>query len=377
MGKKVTSRGTKNDRAPIRYAVAGLGYIAQVAVLPAFKHAPNSKLVALISSDIDKVKKLSKKYKVEHTGDYVNFEECLDQAQVDAVYIATPNVFHRDLAIRAAAMGVHVLCEKPLATTVTDAELIVAAAKRNQVKLMTAYRLHFEAANLNAIKLVKSGKIGDIKYFTSEFSMQVKKGNIRLKEDLGGGPLFDLGIYCINAARYIMGDEPVEVMGMDTCSNDARFTEVEETFSGTLRFSGGRMASFTTSFGASDAGYYEVVGTKGKLRVEPAFEYAEALGHKLTVGGRTTFKIYGKRDQFAAELIYFSDRITRDAAVEPSGEEGLADLRVIEALKESAETGTLVAVEGVERAMHPNMNQNIERPPVREPELIHATSPSH
>lgn len=375
MGKKASSTRTKNDVAPVRYAVAGLGYIAQVAVLPAFKHAQNSELVALISGDPSKLKKLSKKYGVSVSGDYDDLEEILDQAQVDALYIATPNTLHKELALRAAAMGVHVLCEKPLATTVSDGEAIVAACRKSGVKLMTAYRLHFEAANLKAIEMVRDGKIGDIKYFSSEFSMQVKKGNIRLQEELGGGPLFDLGIYCINASRYIMGQEPLEVFGMDASSNDPRFSEVEETFSGSLRYPQGKLASFTCSFGAADAGYYEVVGTKGKLRVEPAFEYAEELCLTLTVDGKSTTKTFAKRDQFAAELIYFSECIAHNRAVEPSGEEGVADLRVIQALRASAVRGTVVDVEPVRRSLRPKMDQNIRRPPVRKPELFHVKQP--
>lgn len=377
MGKKSSSSRTKNDAAPVRYAVAGLGYIAQVAVLPAFKHAANSELVGLISGDPEKLKQLSKQYGVEYTAAYEGFEECLDTAQADAVYIATPNTLHKDLALRAAAMGVHVLCEKPLASTARAAEVIVQSARRNKIKLMTAYRLHFEAANLRAIEAVRQGKIGDIRYFTSEFSMQVKRGNIRLQGQMGGGPLLDLGIYCINAARYIMGAEPLEVVAMDASSSDARFKEVEETFSGIMRFNGGRISTFTCSFGASNAGFYEVVGTKGKLRVDPAFEYSEGLKHTFTIDDKSTTKKFGKRDQFAAELIYFSDRIIDGQPIEPSGEEGLADLRVIDALRESAECGAVIPVEQVNRQLRPRIKQNIKRPPVREPKLIHASSPHH
>ncbi len=377
MGKKSSRARTKKEVRAIRYAVAGLGYIAQIAVLPAFKHASeNSELVALISSDQAKRKKLAKKYGVECTGDYDDLEQCLEEAQVDAIYIATPNTLHKGLAVRAAEMGVHILCEKPLATTVHDGEAIIAAARKNGVKLMTAYRLHFEAANLEAIETVRSGKLGDIRYFNSEFSMQVQPGNIRLQEDMGGGPLFDLGIYCLNASRYMMGGEPLEVMAMDANSGDKRFSEVEETLSAIMRFAGGKLATFTTSFGATNAGFYELVGTKGKLRVEPAFEYAEGLKHTLTIGDKTKTMNFSKRDQFAAELIYFSHCITNDEQVEPSGEEGLADLRVIEALKESAATGIVVPVEGVRRSLRPRKKQNIRRPPVRPPQLYHATAPS-
>lgn len=376
MGKKSSRSRTKKEVEKVRYAVAGLGHIAQIAVLPAFQHAENSQLVCLISGDNAKLGKLSKQYGVTCTGGYDDLEECLEKAEVDAVYIATPNSLHKHLAVRAARMGVHVLCEKPLEASVRAAEAIVLAARHFKVKLMTAYRLHFEAANLEAIETARSGKLGEIKYFTSEFSMQVTKGNIRVQGELGGGPLLDLGIYCLNAARYILGDEPLEVMAMDATTQDARFREVEETLSAILRFPRGKLATFTTSFGAADGGFYEIVGTKGKLRVEPAFEYAEPLKHTLTVGGKSSTKEFKKRDQFAAELVYFSDCILNDKPVEPSGSEGLADVRVIEAIRRSAARGTVVPVNPVRRMLRPSRRQNIERPPVRPPELFHAQPPS-
>lgn len=377
MGKKSSQMRTKNEVAAVRYAVAGLGYIAQIAVLPAFRHAQeNSELVALISGDDAKLSKLSRDYGVACTGDYDDFEQCLEESQADAVYIATPNSLHRDLAVRAAEMGVHILCEKPLASNWRDAKAMLAAARHNGVKLMTAYRLHFEAANLEAIELVRSGKLGDIKYFNSEFSMQVKKDNIRLSGELGGGPLLDLGIYSLNAARYLLREEPVEVTAMAARSQDQRFAEVEETFAAILRFPAGKLATFTTSFGATDSGFYEIVGTQGKLRVEPAFEYAEALKHTLTVAGKSTTKSYSKRDQFAAELIYFSDCVIGNKLVEPSGEEGLADLRVIAALKESAREGHSVRLRPAFRVLRPSREQSIERSFVRPPRLIHAQAPS-
>src|SRR5204863_3399623 len=167
------------------------GHIAQVAVLPAFVHARrNSRLTAIVSGDRTKRREIAKRYRLDRAFGYDEFDECLQS--VDAVYIALPNSMHADYTIRAARAGVHVLCEKPLAISVRECEEMVEAAEKHRVRLMTAYRLHFEKANLAALEAAKSGKLGDLRAFSSTFSMQVRKDNIRTKRRLGGGPLFDL-----------------------------------------------------------------------------------------------------------------------------------------------------------------------------------------
>src|SRR3954471_19928456 len=212
----------QTNQKKIRYAVVGLGHIAQVAVLPAFAHAENSELAALVSDDPEKLEKLGRKYKVRGRFSYDRFEECLEG--VDAVYIAVPNHLHREYTERAASRGVHVLCEKPMAVTEEDCLSMIRVAEANRVKLMVAYRLHFEEANLKAIDLVQSGKLGDARLFDSVFTMQVKEGDIRLgPRDLGGGTLYDIGIYCINAVRNLFGAEPMEVTAFISNNGDPRF----------------------------------------------------------------------------------------------------------------------------------------------------------
>ena len=181
---------------------------------------------------------------------------------------------HRDYTVRACRAGIHVLCEKPLAVSESDCEEMINAAAENGVKLMTAYRLHFEQANMKAVEIAQSGKLGELRAFNSVFTMQVKDGDIRLQKDLGGGTLYDIGIYCINAARYLFQDEPIEVFGFSANNGEKRFKEVDEMFSAILRFPDERLASFTTSFGASDVSAYQIVGTEGDLRVDPAYEFA-------------------------------------------------------------------------------------------------------
>lgn len=359
----------------VRYAVVGAGHIAQVAVLPAFAHAKkNSRLVAIVSGDRTKRRELARRYQLENVYDYDDYEKCLDT--VDAVYIALPNSMHAEYTIRAAQAGVHVLVEKPMAVTADECRTMIAACRRNRVKLMVGYRLHFETINLRAIDMVRGGAIGDPKFFASSFSMTVRRGDIRTRRAMGGGTLYDIGVYCINAARYLFQAEPIEVMAMSTHGGGARLAEIDETTAGILRFDQDRVASFVTSFNAADVAEFRIVGTKGQLHADPAYEYAEGLSLTSTVDGKSRTTSIGKRDQFAPELLHFSDCILRDATPEPSGEEGLQDVRIVQALYESARTGKAVRLPAHREARRPTGRQRIVRPGVRKPPLVKARSAS-
>src|SRR5262245_19354729 len=362
-------------RGPIRYAVVGLGHIAQVAVLPAFAPASRtSRLAALVSDDEQKRRIVGRKYQVDDTYTYDQYDECLKK--VDAVYIALPNSMHAEYTIRAAAAGVHVLCEKPMAVTVEECDAMIGACRRHRVKLMIAYRLHFEEINLGAIDVVRKGRIGEPKFFTSSFSMTVREENIRTDRELGGGTLYDIGVYCINAARHLFRSEPTEVMALSVNSGVVKLAEIDESTGAVLRFEGERLASFVTSFNAGDVASYRIVGTRGHLRVDPAYEYAEGLAYELTIDGKTTRKRIGKRDQFAPELLYFSDCIRRNREPEPSGADGLQDVRIVQALYESAETGQIVQIPPLRVANQPTARPRIRRPGIQKPELVNAKSAS-
>lgn len=359
----------------VRYAVVGLGHIAQVAVLPAFAHAQrNSTLVAVVSDDRTKRREITKRYRLDHAYSYDDYEECL--TEVDAVYIALPNSMHAEYTVRAAKAGVHVLCEKPMAVTARECERMIAACRDARVKLMIAYRLHFEALNLSAIDVVRRGQLGDVKFFASSFSMKVRRGDIRTKREYGGGTLYDIGVYCINAARNLFRAEPTEVSAVSVNSGVSSLADIDETTAATLRFENGRVATFVTSFNAADVSAYRIVGTKGHLHADPAYEYAEGLKYTLTVDGRTRTKTTGKHDQFAPELLYFSDCIVNDRAPEPSGEEGLQDVRIIEALYESARRQRPVALPTFHKRVRPTARQRISRPGVKKPELVKVQSAS-
>jgi predicted dehydrogenase len=369
---------TSREGGRVRYAVVGLGYISQVAVLPAFAHArKNSELVALFSDDPEKLKKLGKKYAVKDLYGYDEYERGLQEARVEAVYIGLPNDMHREYTERAARLGVHVLCEKPMAVTSRDCEAMIETARAHDVRLMIAYRLHFDRANLKAVEILQSGRLGEPRFFSSDFSMQVRdEDNIRLKKERGGGTLYDIGIYCINAARYLFRDEPEEVCAFTANNGEPRFREVEEMASALLRFPGDRLATFTCSFGASDTATYRVVGTEGDLCLDSAYEYAEEMTMAVTVKGRERQQSFPQHDQFAPELLHFSECVQSGQEPDPSGPEGLGDVRVIEALYESARTGKRLKLKDFDPGHRPEPEQRIDRPAVEEPELVKAGSPS-
>jgi predicted dehydrogenase len=360
----------------VRYAVIGLGHIAQAAMLPAFGHAKrNSRLTALVSENPKKLNVLGRRYSIGRLCSYADADSLFHSGDIDAVYIALPNDLHKEWAVRAAKAGLHVLCEKPMAVTARDCELMIRAAAATKVKLMIAYRLHFEAANLHAVQLSRVGKLGDLRFFSSDFCMQVRDQNIRLKKAKGGGPLYDIGIYCINAARAALGDEPRSVFAVATRSRDHRFSEVEENVVAAMRFRDERLASFSCSFGAADRAVYSIIGTRGSVTVDPAYEYVEAISTRVRVGERERTRRFVKRDQFAAELEYFSQCILDDRTPEPSGAEGLADVRIIEAMHRSIKSGRWVSVTSAVRKRRPTLRQNIRRPPVpREPNLVDVRS---
>ena len=360
----------------IRYAVVGLGHIAQVAVLPAFKNSKNSELVSIVSGESEKLEKLGKKYRLERVYSYEDYERAL--SEVDAVYIAEPNHLHREYTVRAAKAGVHVLCEKPMAVSEEECQAMIDAAEQHQVKLMIAYRLHFEAGNLEAIQLAESGKLGDLRVFTSEFAQQVTEDNVRVTEgpERGGGPVYDMGVYCINAARYLFRAEPTEIFATTANDGEKRFENVEEMASVVMRFPEERMATFTCSFGATDISRYTLIGTKGLLTSDPAYEYAMRIEHKLTIAGKKKKRTFPKRDQFAAELVYFSDCILLNKDPEPSGLEGLADVRIVEAIYESARTRRVIELPELPAKKRPTIRQEIHRPAHGKPKTVRAKSPS-
>lgn len=364
------------QRNKVRYAVVGLGWISQDAMLPGFKNAKNSELVAIVSGDVDKLREVGEQYGVTRRCTYEQYDDLLQSGDIDAVYIALPNSMHADFAIRAARAGVHVLCEKPMAVTEQECGDMIRAAREGHVKLMIAYRLHFEACNVEAMRIARDGELGTVRFFSSVFSQDVKEGDIRLQAALGGGALYDIGIYCINAARYLFAAEPEQVWCTALNDGEQRFAEVDEMYSAVLRFPDQRVAQFTVSFGSASTSEYRIVGTEGDLRVEPAYNHQGDLKHHLTLGDKKPKeKTFSDRDQFGPQLVYFSECVLEDREPEPGGAEGLNDVRIIRALLQSVQEGRAIDLDLNDPGQRPGPHQEIAKPSVSKPQAVKADSP--
>jgi len=241
--------------------------------------------------------------------------------------------------MRAARAGKHVLCEKPMSCTVAEAEAMIAACKANNVKLMIAYRCHYEPTNLKAIKLIRDGALGQVQAIESSFGFNIRAGEWRINKKLaGGGPLYDVGIYSLNACRYLTGEEPEHISAyVSTIDKDGRFNEVEENTSWTMRFPSGITASCLTTYGANMAGYYKVYGSKGWLQVDQAFVY-EGLRLRGEFGGTKIDELNPAKDpsHFQAEADHFSHCVQNGLEPQSPGEEGLRDMRYIHEIYRSA-----------------------------------------
>ena len=360
----------------VRYAVVGTGWFGQEAILPAFASAKNSELAAIVSGDPKKQKELGELYKVP-AYDYQQYGDLLESGTIDAVYIVLPNSMHKEYTVRAAKEHIHVLCEKPMAATAAECRDMNDACAAGNVKLMIAYRLHFESANLTAIEHIKDGKIGDARIFSSVFCQQVEEGNTRLNADLAGSPLMDIGIYCVNAARYLFQADPIEVMGFAASNRDPRFREVPEMVSAVMRFPNDRLAQFTCGFGESRISEYRVVGTTGDLQMLLGYTFRGDITMKLTdKDGKTKETTFPEKDQVGAEIAYFSDCILNDREPEPNGLEGLADLTIIEAIEKSYKTGQAVKLDAFPAKPRPSLAQEYKLKKIEAPKLVNAASPS-
>jgi predicted dehydrogenase len=359
----------------VRYAIVGLGDIAQEAMIPGVEHTGNSAITALVTGDPVKAGRLAERYGVAHTHSYEQYAEMLRSGNIDAIYLATPNWRHAEFAIPALAAGIHVLVEKPLETTAARCEQILEAQRASKAKLMVAYRLHFEPATVAAIERVRSGEVGEVRFFTSAFSQMIDPQNHRARNAEAAGPLFDMGPYPVNAVRNFFAAEPLEVVAFGTRHAGSGLGEFNDTVTASLRFPGDRLAQFVVSYYSSPVDMYTVVGTKGSLEVKPGFTYGESLAHTITVEGKSDNVSYKNTDQFGGELKYFSDCILHDIDPEPDAEEGLADVRVLEAMLRSLETGQPQRLEPFTRTRRIDPDQIVRLGPIKPPEPIRASRP--
>ncbi len=330
----------------VGFAVAGLGYFAECAVLPAFRHSRQAKVVALVSGDERKARRLAAKFGAHVYHNYQDYELALSHPDVEAVYLANHNAGHAELAIRAAAVGKHVLCEKPMASSVDDCRRMIDACRTANVRLMIAYRKYFEPASRQLKKLVASGKLGELKLIHSAFTINIDPGpNWHLERKLsGGGSLVDVGVYCINTVRWLTGEEPVEASAYQWTDDPERFSQVDEHIAFQLKFASGLVCQAASSFGAASASFLHLHGQKGWAALDPAFAFDEERRLFGKLAGRWFEKKFKVMDEVALELDAFAECVRRNREPEPNGLEGLRDVAVMESIYRSVREGRPVPV---------------------------------
>ncbi len=330
----------------IGYCIVGLGRISVDHFMPGVLQSQHGQVTGLVSGTPEKAQKLAAQYNIPATSvySYEQYDRMRDNPAIDAVYIGLPNSQHAEFTIRAAKAGKHVLCEKPMATTVADSRAMIAACAAANKKLMIAYRCQLEPVNLKAIELIRSGALGQVQAIESGHGFNISAGEWRLNKKLaGGGPLMDVGIYSLNAARYLTGEEPQVLSAYSSViDKDGRFNEVEENVGWSMRFPSGIVASCATTYGGEMDGFYRVHGSKGMIELSPAFSYGGIHMTGFTIGTDGKHQPIDMPEpihdpqQFTLQADYFADCITNDKPVKMSGEEGLRDMELMMQIYRSA-----------------------------------------
>lgn len=319
-------------------ALVGLGEYSGVELAPALQETKHCRLAAIVSDDNqEKIEKWKKEYGLEDRNcyHYKNFDSIKENSDVDIVYITLPNSLHEEFVVRAARAGKHVICEKPLSTSVESAQRMIEACREAGVKLSMGYRLHFEPYNQEMMRLGQQRVFGNVTRILAENSMDIgDKNQWRLKSKLaGGGPLMNNGVYCIQGALYITGEIPVAVTARFLPKTDAqKFDEVEEGIRWEMEFASGTRAICETSY-SNNANLLRADAEQGWFELSPAYEYKGLKGR--TSQGRMQFPSI---NQQAAQMDDFAQCIKNNRESRVPGEMGLRDLRIIMAIYESART---------------------------------------
>jgi len=340
----------------VRYAVVGAGWISQEDFMPCIANTTNSQLTAVVTGDPEKASHLVEKYNLLRAYSYDQFSLALEEGLFDAAYIATPNAMHLDLAVMALEAGCHVLLEKPMETSEAKCEAINAASAKTGAKMMIAYRLHCEPGTVELINDVRNGRLGDPRIFTSVLSQNVDEENHRANNGFESGPVFDVGVYPINAVRNLFGMEPIEVCASGFKS-PGKNMDFHDTVSVTMRFPGERCANFICSYGGAGLNTYSIIGTKGTITCEPCFLWGSPIAYHGVIDGKEVSKTFKNTDHFAAEAQYFSECIITNNEPEPNGDEGWRDVRIVCAIKRSLETGQTQQLAPLESRRHPTFDQ--------------------
>lgn len=332
----------------IGYAVVGLGQIARNAVLPAFANCQRAKLVALVSREKKKAAQFQRRFKATISYSMEEYDACLTNPEISAIYLATPPGEHAEFTVRAARAGKHVLCEKPLAATVAQSARMVAACRHHGVRLMTAYRKYFEPASLYLKSLVRKGELGRVDAIHTSFSELFNSNTAPswiLDASLaGGGPLMDLGVYCVNTSRWLVGEDPVEAFAQVWSHDARRFKDVEEGAAFRLNFPSGLVIQGSSTYSAAMSSFIFVQGTKGWVSLSPAYPFDEERRVTGNIAGRPVDRRFRVLDEFALEIDAFASAIQKNKSVEPDGTQGHRDMIILDAIYESARTHLGVAI---------------------------------
>ena len=349
-GSGIIGAGAADRR--LGYAIVGLGSYGLDVIVPQFANCRHSRLAAIVSGSPDKAKRVAAEHGLPARSiySYADFDKIRDNPDVDIVYVCLPNGLHAEYVIRAAKAGKHVMCEKPMAVSVAECEAMIAACKTANRKLMIGYRCHFEPFNVEAMRLARSGAAGKIRYVRSEHGfVQRDPSKWRLKRALsGGGSLMDMGIYSLQAARYMTGEEPIAVTAREsTDRRDPRFTEVEDMIDWTLEFPSGAIAG-CQSMDSANQNHILLMGDKGRIELEPATRYD---GNRMWTGGdgretAMTPPPGPASTQFAGQLDHLAECVRSGREPIVSGEEGLRDMRIVEAIYRSAREGRTIRLDG-------------------------------
>jgi len=334
---------------PVGYAVVGLGGISQQSVLPAFANSKNARLVAVVSGDQSKAGRLAAQFHAVNHYIYREYSECLKNPEVEAVYVATPPGEHEKYTVEAARAKKHVLCEKPLATTVEACRRMVRACRDNRVFFMTAYRKYFEPGSVALKKIIAGGDLGRVDIIHTAFTEFRPAGDnspawLFKRKLSGGGPLMDLGVYCVNTSRWLVDEDPVQATAFQWSRDRKRFKEVEEGITFRLNFRSGLVLEGTSSWGSAIASFVQVHGEKGWACLSPVFTFEEERRLMGKIAGKWFGEEFKVIDEFALELDAFAQSIRENRKPEPDGEQGMRDIAIIDAIYRSAKTRRTVRI---------------------------------
>jgi predicted dehydrogenase len=322
----------------VGFALVGLGKLAQDQLIPALRKTQDCRLTAVVSGHADKAQRIAAANGVPEKNiySYATFDRLADNPDVDVVYVVLPNAMHAEYTIRAARAGKHVYCEKPMAPTARECQEMIDACKKAGRQLGIGYRLHFEPYNLELARLARTRELGTPKLIDAAACIVIAPDphQWRLDKKLsGGGSLVDIGIYALQAARYISGEEPLSVSARQTITNPSWFKGIDESMLFTMTFPSGLVASCSSSY-VTRLSRWTVSTDSAAFGLEPALYYHNLKGFRSD--GKPL--VFPDIDQFAAEMDDFARCVRDGHPTRVPGEEGLRDVRIIEALYRSAET---------------------------------------